>query len=121
MQYPLFILALVTALPALALAGDIKFFPEKDCGGTPSHEYDVVSCGTCITPPDESSAALVNNVSNRHLVTVYNSDNCEGNSVVLENHGSLCGIQGANKIRSVLIHCIEDSVPARHRKKSVRF
>ncbi|ELU41299.1 helicase domain-containing protein [Rhizoctonia solani AG-1 IA] len=115
----------LTALPALALAGDIKFFPEKDCGGTPSHEYDVVSCGTCITPPDESSAALVNNVSNRHLVTVYNSDNCEGNSVVLENHmqnyGSLCGIQGANKIRSVLIHCIEDSVPARHRKKSVRF
>ncbi|CAE7129862.1 unnamed protein product [Rhizoctonia solani] len=117
MQYPHFILALIAVLPSLALAGDIRFFAEKDCSGTPSHEYNVVPCGTCITPPDESSAALVSNVSNRHLVTVYNVQDCEGNSVVLENYGSLCGVQGANKIRSVLIHCIE----ARHRKKSARF
>ncbi|CEL53062.1 hypothetical protein RSOLAG1IB_06130 [Rhizoctonia solani AG-1 IB] len=121
MQYPRFILALVAVLPSLVFAGDIKFFAEKDCGGAPSYEYDVVPCGTCITPPDESSAALVNNVSNRHLVTVYNVNDCKGNSIVLENYGSLCGVQGANKIRSVLIHCIEDSIPARHRKKSNRF
>ncbi|CAE6422978.1 unnamed protein product [Rhizoctonia solani] len=117
MQYPRFTLALIAVLPSLVLAGDIHFFAEKDCGGTPSHEYNVVPCGTCITPPDESSAALVSNVSNRHLVTVYNMEGCEANSIVLENYGSLCGVQGANKIRSVLIHCIE----ARHRKKSTNF
>ncbi|KAL5638867.1 hypothetical protein ACGC1H_003281 [Rhizoctonia solani] len=117
MQYPRLILALISVLPSLALAGDIQFFAEKDCRGTPSHEYNVVSCGTCITPPDGSSAALVSNVSNRHLVTVYNAEDCKVDSVVLENYGSLCGVQGANKIRSVLIHCIE----TRHRKKSAQF
>ncbi|KAJ1303898.1 hypothetical protein OPQ81_008310 [Rhizoctonia solani] len=117
MRYPHYILALIAVLPSLALAGDIQFFEEKDCNGTPSHEYNVVPCGTCITPPDEASAALVSNVSNRHLVTVYNVKDCEGNSVVLESFGSLCGVQGANKIRSVLIHCIE----TRHRRTSTHF
>jgi hypothetical protein len=84
MQYLRFVLVLLMALPNFVLAGDIRFFAEKGCNETPQYERNVVPCGECITPPEESSAILVENLSKRHLVTVYNMMDCASDSVVIE-------------------------------------
>lgn len=74
----------VLSLSGLVLGGGIHFFPEKDCNGAVQYEELDIPCGVCINSPNDSGAALVDNVSLRHRVTVHALNDCTEDSITVE-------------------------------------
>ncbi|KAF8603358.1 hypothetical protein BDV93DRAFT_168958 [Ceratobasidium sp. AG-I] len=111
---------MILALSGLALGGSVHFFAEKDCSGVAQYEETNVTCGTCVNSSDESGAARVGSVSSQRRVTVHALSDCAEDSITVETYGGFCGIQGANPIRSVKIHCREEearAAPAHRRRR----